>query len=96
MNRLSGAVGRRTIAAGASVRFVVIVGVLGAVPGPTTLGAGWVQLGSRWPPLRLRARVLGGKRSLAIREFALGIEALDRFVRGEPLRRVHECVFLAV
>ena len=22
-----------------------------------------------------------------------GIEALERFVRGEPLRRVHECVF---
>ena len=27
------------------------------------------------------------------REFALGIESLERFVRGEPLRRVHECVF---
>jgi protein phosphatase len=32
-------------------------------------------------------------RSLALREFALGIEGLERFVRGEPLRRVHECVF---
>jgi protein phosphatase len=42
---------------------------------------------------RLRARGLGRKRSLAIREFALGIESLERFVRGEPLRRVHECVF---
>ena len=42
---------------------------------------------------RLRQRALGGKRSLAIREFALGVEALERFVRGEPLRRVHECVF---
>jgi len=42
---------------------------------------------------RLRARGLGRKRSLAIREFALGIEALERFVRAEPLRRVHECVF---
>lgn len=42
---------------------------------------------------RLRARGLGAKRSLAIREFALGIEALERFVRREPLRRVHECVF---
>ncbi|MDQ6822228.1 MAG: polynucleotide kinase-phosphatase [Actinomycetota bacterium] len=42
---------------------------------------------------RLRDRGLGRKRSLAIREFALGIEALERFVRGEPLRRVHECVF---
>jgi len=42
---------------------------------------------------RLRQRALGTKRSLALREFALGIEALERFVRREPLRRVHECVF---
>lgn len=42
---------------------------------------------------RLRSRGLGRKRSLALREFALGIEALERFVRREPLRRVHECVF---
>jgi protein phosphatase len=42
---------------------------------------------------RLRHRGLGRKRSLALREFALGIEALERFVRKEPLRRVHECVF---
>jgi len=42
---------------------------------------------------RLRARGVGAKRSLASREFALGIEALERFVRREPLRRVHECVF---
>ena len=42
---------------------------------------------------RLRRRSLGGKRSLASREFALGVEALERFVRGEPLRRVHECCF---
>ena len=42
---------------------------------------------------RLRSRGLAGKRSLALREFALGIEALERFVRHEPLRRVHECVF---
>ncbi len=42
---------------------------------------------------RLRGRGLGRKRSLAAREFALGIEALERFVREEPLRRVHECVF---
>jgi len=42
---------------------------------------------------RLKARNLGRKRSLAIREFALGIEALERFVRKEPLRYVHECVF---
>jgi protein phosphatase len=42
---------------------------------------------------RLRDRGLGRKRSLALREFALGIEALERFTRGEPLYRVHECVF---
>jgi len=42
---------------------------------------------------RLRSRGLGAKRSLALREFALGVEALERFARGEPLRRVHECVF---
>jgi protein phosphatase len=42
---------------------------------------------------RLRSRSLGRKRSLAIREFGLGVEALERFVRREPLYRVHECVF---
>jgi protein phosphatase len=42
---------------------------------------------------RLRQRGLGGKRALAWREFALGHEALKRFVAREPLRRVHECVF---
>ena len=42
---------------------------------------------------RLRERGVFAKRSLAQREFALGIEALERFVRKEPLRRVHECVF---
>jgi protein phosphatase len=42
---------------------------------------------------RLRSRGLGAKRSLALREFALGLEALQRFVEREPLRRVHECVF---
>ncbi|WP_422928843.1 polynucleotide kinase-phosphatase [Singulisphaera sp. PoT] len=42
---------------------------------------------------RLRRRGLGHKRALALGEFALGVEALDRFVRREPLRRVHECVF---
>lgn len=42
---------------------------------------------------RLRGRGLARKRGLAIREFALGLEALERFVRREPLRRVHECVF---
>ena len=42
---------------------------------------------------RLRERGLGTKRSLAMREFALGLEGLERFVHDEPLRRVHECVF---
>ncbi|MEL7304965.1 MAG: polynucleotide kinase-phosphatase [Myxococcota bacterium] len=42
---------------------------------------------------RLRGRSLGAKRSLALREFALGLEALHRFVAREPLYRVHECVF---
>jgi protein phosphatase len=42
---------------------------------------------------RLKSRGLGTKRSLALREFALGLEALERFVHNEPLRRVHECVF---
>ena len=42
---------------------------------------------------RLRQRGLGRKRSLALREYALGLEALDRVARGEPLWRVHECVF---
>lgn len=42
---------------------------------------------------RLRNRNLGHKRSLALREFALGLESLDRAVAGEPLWRVHEAVF---
>ena len=42
---------------------------------------------------RLRRRNLSSKRSLALREFALGIEGLQRFVDREPLYRVHECAF---
>lgn len=42
---------------------------------------------------RLRSRSVGRKRSLATREFALGVESLERFVQSEPLRRVHEPVF---
>jgi protein phosphatase len=42
---------------------------------------------------RLRKRGLSAKRALAIREYALGLEALHRFVEHEPLYRVHECVF---
>jgi protein phosphatase len=42
---------------------------------------------------RLRERSLGRKRGLALREYALGLEGLERLARGEPLWRVHECVF---
>ncbi|MEV5748796.1 polynucleotide kinase-phosphatase [Actinoallomurus sp. NPDC052308] len=42
---------------------------------------------------RLRQRSLGRKRSLAMREHALGLEALDRLAAGEPLWRVHQAVF---
>ena len=42
---------------------------------------------------RLKKRGLSTKRSLALREFALGLEGLERFVRKESLRRVHESVF---
>lgn len=42
---------------------------------------------------RLRPRGLGRKQSLALREYALGVEALERVARGEPLWRVHEAVF---
>ncbi|MCL2013752.1 MAG: polynucleotide kinase-phosphatase [Oscillospiraceae bacterium] len=42
---------------------------------------------------RLKKRSLSKKRSLAMREFSLGMESLSRFVNKEPLYRVHECVF---
>ncbi|MFI6703589.1 polynucleotide kinase-phosphatase [Streptomyces sp. NPDC050509] len=42
---------------------------------------------------RLRGRFLGHKRSLALREYALGLEALARLADGEPLWRIHEAVF---
>ncbi len=42
---------------------------------------------------RLKVRSLSRKRSLALREFSLGMESLTRFVKNEPLYRVHECVF---
>ncbi|MET9100725.1 polynucleotide kinase-phosphatase [Streptomyces antibioticus] len=42
---------------------------------------------------RLRGRFLNHKRSLAIREYVLGLEALDRLAEGEPLWRIHEAVF---
>lgn len=48
--------------------------------------------------IRLKKRGLAKKRSLALQEFALGIEALERFVKKEPLRRIHEsvCAVLAL
>lgn len=42
---------------------------------------------------RLNQRSLSRKRSLAQKEFSLGMKALERFVAKEPLYRVHECVF---
>lgn len=42
---------------------------------------------------RLKKRSLTRKRSLALKEFSLGMESLDRFVHKDPLYRVHECVF---
>lgn len=42
---------------------------------------------------RLKVRSLSRKRTLALKEFSLGMESLTRFVKGEPLYRVHECSF---
>lgn len=42
---------------------------------------------------RLRKRSVTGKRKLAMREFALGLEAMQRFIEHRPLREVHQCVF---
>lgn len=42
---------------------------------------------------RLKVRSLNRKRSRALKEFSLGVESLSRFVKGEPLYRVHECAF---
>ena len=55
------------------------------IPGP--------EYTARSTSKRLRSKDLGTKRSLALCEFAIGIEALQRFVEREPLRLVHECVF---
>lgn len=43
--------------------------------------------------MRLKTRSLTRKRTLALKEFSLGMESLSRFVNGEPLYRVHECAF---
>jgi PNKP adenylyltransferase domain, C-terminal region len=50
------------------------------------------EAGLNTTTVRLRKRSLSHKRSLDLREFARGIEALE-IPRREPLRRVHECVF---
>jgi protein phosphatase len=42
---------------------------------------------------RLRKRSLRRKQELALAEFALGMESLERFVNKEPFHRVHECAF---
>lgn len=42
---------------------------------------------------KLRKRNTSHKRSMALREYALGIEAVTRLVIKEPLWRVHEAVF---
>ena len=42
---------------------------------------------------RLRDRNVAHKRSMALREYALGLEALTRVAAGEPLWRVHQAVF---
>jgi protein phosphatase len=43
--------------------------------------------------MRLKQRRLERKRKLALDEYALGLEALERFVKGASLDKVHECVF---
>ena len=42
---------------------------------------------------RLKKRSLSRKRTLALKEFSLGMESLERFIRREPLYKVHECAF---
>ena len=42
---------------------------------------------------RLKKRSLDRKRRLALKELSLGMESLYRFVKNEPLYRVHECAF---
>ncbi|GLY17960.1 polynucleotide kinase-phosphatase [Kineosporia rhizophila] len=42
---------------------------------------------------RLKSRSVGRKRSAALREYALGLEALERVTAGAPLWQVHEAVF---
>jgi len=43
--------------------------------------------------VRLKHRAVGSKRGLAAREFALGLEGLERFARNEHASAVHQCAF---
>jgi protein phosphatase len=43
--------------------------------------------------IRLKQRNVKFKRTLALKEYALGLEALDLFIKCAPLDKVHECVF---
>ncbi len=65
-------------------------------PGLKVRGREYLRLvyGPHYPEhlARLRERHVGRKRALALREYALGLEALHRFVEGEPLWRVHQAV----
>ncbi|WP_372366518.1 polynucleotide kinase-phosphatase [Candidatus Uabimicrobium sp. HlEnr_7] len=42
---------------------------------------------------KLKNRALKRKQNLALQEFSLGLEALQRFVDRKPLREIHQCVF---
>ena len=42
---------------------------------------------------QLKNRFVKKKRELAIDELTLGIESLERFIKKEPLRNIHQCVF---
>lgn len=42
--------------------------------------------------VRLKKRNVAKKQKLALKEFALGVEGIKRFVNGESIERVHECV----
>ena len=44
-------------------------------------------------PTRLKNRNFAHKRSLALREYSLGIESVDRLVVNEPLWKIHQAVF---
>lgn len=41
---------------------------------------------------RLKQRNVGKKQKLALKEFSLGVEGIQRLVNGESTERVHECV----